>query len=532
MNKNNNNLNRFPQAVHGGQALILVMAIVLIASVVLFMVFNSGRAVNEKINLVNAADAAAYSGAQIAARQLNFMAYTNRAMIANELAIGHMYSYQMEVDIVSQGLTAVTGFLEALLGWIPVLGDLVRGFTGIFNATLQYWTPVSGVLTGLYSTILDSNNAFYSTLQYEAFKDFAFPDENGTLIEAAMKEVLSDYELRSSAPIGLNRDPVLTQFMLADSEDVAGAAADARNMGAQFCQMVLFAKPTNEVLGDPVSNSNISSFCSSVLSGSETSDSGSPNNPVDDDGAMLDVLRGAVLTMGNTEWIRDRNSDYRILGFRFQRRGSTIVDYDPALGQLNWRASADSLRVGDPIFNIQIHNFTPSTNDNVGELSREAADTLNENLSTALGTLRAAGLCEDEDDDDEIMSCADLLSGSYGGLRRYAYLNSNASRPVITAFLSQSNCSDDIGVDDVGARVEGWHDNLGSLENRKPVCDKTVYAVAQAEVFFERPPCEGSPGSCNYGFSPVRNSFGATVDESPNLFNPFWQVRVRPLEGN
>lgn len=532
MKNNKKNFTRSPQAVHGGQALILVMAIVVIASFVLFMVFNSGRAVNEKINLVNAADAAAYSGAQIAARQLNFMAYTNRAMIANELAIGHMYSYQMEVDIVSQGLTAVTGFLDALLGWIPVLGDLVRGFTGMINVGLESLAPASGVITGLYSTILDSNNAFYSTLQYEAFKDFAYPDEGGTLIESAMAAVLNDYELRPSASIALNQAEVLGQFALADSEDVAGAAVDAQTMGAQFCQMVLFAKPTESVLGDPGSNSNIGTFCSNLLSGSETSESGSPDNPVDDDGAMLDVLRSAVTNMGNTEWIRDRNSNYRILGFRFERSGSTTVDYDPALGQLNWRANADSMRVRDPLGIFQLYEFTPSTSDNIGELSQEAADTLNENLGAALGALRTAGLCEDEDDDDEIMSCNDLLSGSYGGLRRYAYLNPAATRPVITAFLSQSNCNDGIGVDDSNARLEGWHDNLRAVENRKPVCGDTVYAVAQAEVFFERPPCEGGAGSCTYGFSPLRSSLGAEVDESPNLFNPFWQVRVRPLEGN
>ena len=80
-----------------GQMLPVVIAVFLVAVVMFFAVFNSGRAVNEKINLVNAADAAAFSGAQVAARHLNFMAYTNRAMIANEAAIGHLYSFQVEV---------------------------------------------------------------------------------------------------------------------------------------------------------------------------------------------------------------------------------------------------------------------------------------------------------------------------------------------------------------------------------------------------------------------------------------------------
>lgn len=515
-----------PSSRQNGQALVLVMALVLIASVVLFMVFNSGRAVNEKINLVNAADAAAYSGAQIAARQLNFMAYTNRAMIANELAIGHMYSYQMEVDIVSQGLTAVTGFLDALLGWIPILGDLVRGFTGLINVGIESLAPVSGIITGLYSTILDSQNAFYSTLQYEAFKDFAYPDEGRTLIDSAMIAVLNDYELRPSAPIILNDTDVLYQFSTSDNPEVAAAADAARTMGAQFCQMILFVKPTESGMANPGADNDVASFCSNLLGGSETAETGSPDNPVGDGGAVLEMLRSAVANMGNTEWIRNRNSDYRILGFRFQRSGSTTVGYDALTGQLNWRANSDSLRVGDPIFNIQIHNFTPSTSDNVSQLSQEAADVLNEYLGEAVGRLQSFGLCENEEDDDDIISCDALLTGRYGGIRRYAYLNPGAVNPIITAFLSQSSCSDNIGRDDTGALKDGWHDNLRSFENRKPVCEDTVYAVAQAEVFFERPPCEGA-GNCVYGFSPLRNSAGVTVDESPNLYNPFWQVRVR-----
>jgi hypothetical protein len=40
------------------------------------------------MELQNAADGVAYSVAIPEARDLNFMAYTNRAMVANEVAIG------------------------------------------------------------------------------------------------------------------------------------------------------------------------------------------------------------------------------------------------------------------------------------------------------------------------------------------------------------------------------------------------------------------------------------------------------------
>ena len=53
---------------HSGQVFPLSLAVLAVACVVFFVVFNSGRAVNEKINLVNAADASAKEAAKEAHR--------------------------------------------------------------------------------------------------------------------------------------------------------------------------------------------------------------------------------------------------------------------------------------------------------------------------------------------------------------------------------------------------------------------------------------------------------------------------------
>ena len=52
-----------------------------------FVMFNTGQVVSRKLLLSDAADAAAYSGLLWQARALNFQAYTNRAMVANEVSI-------------------------------------------------------------------------------------------------------------------------------------------------------------------------------------------------------------------------------------------------------------------------------------------------------------------------------------------------------------------------------------------------------------------------------------------------------------
>ena len=58
----------------------------------LFFLFNTGQLIAEKSKLVNTADAVAYSAGVMHARALNFDAYTNRALIANEVLIAQAVS--------------------------------------------------------------------------------------------------------------------------------------------------------------------------------------------------------------------------------------------------------------------------------------------------------------------------------------------------------------------------------------------------------------------------------------------------------
>jgi len=50
------------------------------------------------MQLQNAADAAAFGASTLEARSLNFAAYTNRAMVANEVAIGQLVGLLSLVD--------------------------------------------------------------------------------------------------------------------------------------------------------------------------------------------------------------------------------------------------------------------------------------------------------------------------------------------------------------------------------------------------------------------------------------------------
>jgi len=75
-----------------GQALIYGLFVLMGGVAALFFLFNTGQLSSEKTKLVNTADAVAYSAGVMHARTLNFEAYTNRAMLANTVAIAQLVS--------------------------------------------------------------------------------------------------------------------------------------------------------------------------------------------------------------------------------------------------------------------------------------------------------------------------------------------------------------------------------------------------------------------------------------------------------
>jgi Flp pilus assembly protein TadG len=70
-----------------GQALVFSLLTAVVVILVLFATFNVGQQALAKMRLQNAADNTAYSVAVVQARDYNFSAYTNRAMVANQVSV-------------------------------------------------------------------------------------------------------------------------------------------------------------------------------------------------------------------------------------------------------------------------------------------------------------------------------------------------------------------------------------------------------------------------------------------------------------
>lgn len=81
---------RTPWGNQQGQILVLGMLLAAVLGVAWMRYFSTGQVLAAKSRLVHGLDAAAYSGALIQARTLNFLAYLNRARMAHQLAMAHL----------------------------------------------------------------------------------------------------------------------------------------------------------------------------------------------------------------------------------------------------------------------------------------------------------------------------------------------------------------------------------------------------------------------------------------------------------
>ncbi len=93
-----------------GQALVLALLLLFAGLLGLFFMFSTGQVTASRQRLNNAADAAAYSAALWRARVLNFHAYSNRAIVAQEVAVAQAVT-----------LTSWSKYFERLLGNAEVI---------------------------------------------------------------------------------------------------------------------------------------------------------------------------------------------------------------------------------------------------------------------------------------------------------------------------------------------------------------------------------------------------------------------------
>jgi hypothetical protein len=133
-----------------GQAMALTLILMSFSLMVVVFSFNASQLNLHSTKLQNTADNTAYSVATIAARDFNFKAYTNRAAVANQIAVAQMVG-------LSSWFNMTDKFAENAcdtLCWVPYLGQVLSGIKSAVGAINQVAQPVFETLVYAENAIL------------------------------------------------------------------------------------------------------------------------------------------------------------------------------------------------------------------------------------------------------------------------------------------------------------------------------------------------------------------------------------------
>ncbi|MFM2288486.1 MAG: hypothetical protein RL684_1629, partial [Pseudomonadota bacterium] len=119
------------QRGQAGQAIPMLLLLTASLLAGFLLVFDAGQLVTAKLRLQGAADAASYSAAQWQARTLNYQAYVNRAMVANEVAIAQSVS-----------LRSWSRYIARLLQNAATVGSIIPPVGAALRSVEQVWSNV------------------------------------------------------------------------------------------------------------------------------------------------------------------------------------------------------------------------------------------------------------------------------------------------------------------------------------------------------------------------------------------------------
>ena len=116
-----------------GQALPIGLLLVLAVAATALFLFNSGQLVQEKLRLTNTADAVAYSAGVFEARMLNYDAYANRAIIANQAAIGQAVAVASWARYMGTSAATIGPYMHLIPGVGTALARTMERFEDIMD---------------------------------------------------------------------------------------------------------------------------------------------------------------------------------------------------------------------------------------------------------------------------------------------------------------------------------------------------------------------------------------------------------------
>lgn len=128
------------------------MVMLVAVAATLFYMYNSGQLVQEKLRLANTADAVAYSAGVFEARMLNYDAYANRAIIANQIAIGQAVG----LASWSKYMGTAADNIGPYLNLIPYVGAALKAAMDYVASILDVFTQALAVTIPMHDAAIQS----------------------------------------------------------------------------------------------------------------------------------------------------------------------------------------------------------------------------------------------------------------------------------------------------------------------------------------------------------------------------------------
>ena len=123
-----------------GQALVFIVITTVIVLLGALALFNIAQLTTQKMKLQNTADAAAYSGALSEARDYNFTAYANRAMIANQVAVAQL------LGLTSWARNLDSVYKSGPFTWVPQTFSSLSALGSLWNTQWNIAKPVANAI--------------------------------------------------------------------------------------------------------------------------------------------------------------------------------------------------------------------------------------------------------------------------------------------------------------------------------------------------------------------------------------------------
>ncbi len=496
-----------------GQAALFAAALIPVVLLSGLFIFNTGQLTAAKLKTRNAADAAAFSAMQMEARELNFIAYTNRAMVANQVAIGQtisLISWGHYVSTLGSNIKNV----GTVASFIPGVGAIIATIT---NAIAQTTTALNqGIETasGILLPALDVADAALSGAQ-EAYHmaNGVFDPGSGNNRPGGAMTAVAEQLVKLNDPNGqLNAIILATNlgnYFKNRGELIQRWGGDKDAAQARMAYMINasrdgFTEARNSLPNplSPIRSGNM------VITGWEFRRTGGSEIAKTSEGKYvwsgMDTLSFHIWTrkglfFGGKKWIETP------LGYGAAQTGNN--NNHPYLG------------------NYLEVQATPQTTFPVSEQTRTLQAYQNSRTQNPRGSSSAAS--RDPQEQDKIGATARPVGGdatrfSAGGVSRHWDFNRNSKRLIASnGDPADAMPSYVVVVEHARSSIRDASNALGinrpaqgksNISLTQDVQENPVRSIAKAQAFFRRP---ASLWSRSDGY-----------DERGNLFSPFWEARL------